>query len=385
MTSSFTGRGLTSRKGRYDSLPRGVVGSHPAWLNGPVPIEGNWPVISLFSGAGGLDLGFRWAGFEPRLAIDSDSAAVATYRKNHPRTYTCQLDLSMIDPNDLVTLWKNFEDNKPPFGLIGGPPCQAFSVSNVHKKKDDKRGMLLVTYATIVQRLASDIGLDFFVFENVPGLASTEHIRVFHKFRSMCESAGFKLHVKLLDAGKFGIPQRRVRLIVVGINEQRFPNLNLILSEGGKDPLPSRSVLSGLPEPVYFSRNSEVNEIPYHPNHISMMPKSSKFIKGHLSPGDHRGRSFRVLTWDEPSDTVAYGHREVHIHPQMHRRLSVFEAMLLQGFPKWYELKGTLSQQIALVSNAVPPPLARGIANTISQTLGYVNNVTTEPNLTKTG
>jgi len=81
------------------------------------------------------------------------------------------------------------------------------------------------------------------------------------------------------------------------------------------------------------------------------------------------GRCFRVLNWDRPSWTVAYGHREVHIHPNGHRRLSVYEAMLLQGFRPDYRLMGTLSDQIRLVSDAVPPPLAGKVAKAIRERL----------------
>ena len=81
--------------------------------------------------------------------------------------------------------------------------------------------------------------------------------------------------------------------------------------------------------------------------------------------------SFKVLSWDCPSYTVAYGHNEVHVHPNCHRRLSVYEAMLLQGFSHSYELKGTFTEQVRLISDAVPPPLAEGIASALAQALGY--------------
>jgi len=102
-----------------------------------------------------------------------------------------------------------------------------------------------------------------------------------------------------------------------------------------------------------------------------MVPRSDRIFDGSLKEGEIKGRPFRVLKWDAPSWTVAYGHREVHVHPNTKRRLSVYEAMLLQGFPPEYELCGTLSDQIRLVSDAVPPPLAQGLANSIIDVLGY--------------
>jgi DNA (cytosine-5)-methyltransferase 1 len=219
----------------------------------------------------------------------------------------------------------------------------------------------------------SRVDLDFFVFENVPGLIKERHLRRYQLFKHRCETAGFNVWQKVVDAGKFGIPQHRTRLIVVGLNRQRFPNSHLELPEGDRHPLSTRAVLEGLPEPTYFKKGLETSKIPYHPNHVAMVPRSPKFSNGKLEPGDCRGRSFRVLSWDAPSYTVAYGHREVHIHPALHRRLSVFEAMLLQGFPFWYELKGTLSQQIQLVSDAVPPPLGEGIAKVVYEAIGYAS------------
>ena len=100
-----------------------------------------------------------------------------------------------------------------------------------------------------------------------------------------------------------------------------------------------------------------------------MNPRSDKFRSGTNEPGHHLGRSFRRLHWDEPSLTVAFGHREVAVHPDGTRRLSILEAMLLQGFPSSYVLRGTLSDQIRLVSDAVPPPLAEALALAVAASL----------------
>jgi DNA (cytosine-5)-methyltransferase 1 len=97
-----------------------------------------------------------------------------------------------------------------------------------------------------------------------------------------------------------------------------------------------------------------------------MRPKSEKFRRaGAIREGDSSHRSFKSLSWSKPSLTVAYGHREVHIHPGGHRRLSVFEAMRLQSFPDDYVLSGNLSSQIAQISEAVPPKLAEAVAMSV--------------------
>ena len=94
---------------------------------------------------------------------------------------------------------------------------------------------------------------------------------------------------------------------------------------------------------------------------------SKRFLQPEES--DQTGRSFRRLKWDQPSPTVAYGHREIHVHPSGRRRLSIYEAMLLQGFPDEFVLEGNLSAQVEQVSNAVPPPLARSLATAIKEAL----------------
>ena len=121
--------------------------------------------------------------------------------------------------------------------------------------------------------------------------------------------------------------------------------------------------------PFASAVTSSEDAIPVHPNHWCMTPKSRRFFDGSLLEGYSSHRSFKTLAWDEPSITVSYGHREVHVHPSGKRRLSVFEAMRLQGFPDDYVLDGTLSAQIDQVSEAVPPPLAEVVAMSIKSAL----------------
>ena len=347
--------------------------AEPGGSDPRVAEDGAWPVLSLFSGAGGLDLGFMRAGFRPVLAVDIDPAAVETYRWNQPDTHVAMVDIAQSNPDELVDLWINVNGDKGPAGIIGGPPCQAFSVANVHQKRRDPRGTFLVTYAKVIEAFTSRLGLDFFVFENVLGLSQRRHQRRYLHFKRLCKNAGFSVRERVVNAGRFGIPQNRRRIIVIGINRERYPGLILDPPEGDKQPLPASVALVGLPEPAFCQRDLDPANVPHHPNHIAMVPKSNKFTNGTLKPGDHRGRSFKVLSWDRPSYTVAYGHREVHVHPNMHRRLSIYEALLLQGFPHSYELKGTFSQQVQLISDALPPPLAEGLAVAISRGLGYTS------------
>jgi len=330
-------------------------------------------LLSVFSGSGGLDLGFWQAGYKIALAADIFPAAVVTHERNHgPHgTVTKTLDLSVTTYEQLASMWRDLT-NQRPVGIIGGPPCQAFSVSNVHKRDDDPRRLMLQHYAQFVEGFNRDFDLDFFLFENVPGLLDEDHKETFNQFRELCTNAGFNITEKVIDAVHFGVPQYRERLIIVGINKRRFPGLVFSIPGGNLSEYPAiDSVLSDLPEPVVNARNMKPEDIPFHPNHWTFKVKSAKFTNGSIQPGKAIGRSFRALAWGQPSWTVAYGHREVHVHPNCKRRLSIYEAMLLQGFPRDYVLEGTISDQVVLVSDAVPPPVGKAMAMAIGEALNH--------------
>ena len=253
------------------------------------------PVLSLFSGAGGLDLGFQNAGFQPRLAIDINPTAVKTYQKNNPGTTAVAMDLSATSPSDLADLWETCCPGVTPIGIIGGPPCQGYSPSNVHQTEDDPRRQLLFNYADTVTAFKDRFGIDFFVLENVPGLLHKRHCALFNEFVEQCDRAGFEVWDATLDAGTFGIAQHRERLVVVGINRQRHPLAELDLSAGDQVPLNVSDVLKGLPEPAYCARDLETGSIPYHQNHVAMVPRSKKFTDGSLTRGKQRGTEFQGL------------------------------------------------------------------------------------------
>jgi DNA (cytosine-5)-methyltransferase 1 len=330
------------------------------------------PVISLFSGSGGLDLGFSNAGFTPILAIDANAAACRTYERNHSLARVLRRDLSDLPRKYVLDRLSELSSEIKPIGVVGGPPCQAFSQGNGHKRDDDPRALLSKNYAAILRELNAAFDLDFFVFENVLGLKHKRHDEQFKLFKRLFAAAGFRIFEAELNAHDFGVAQVRKRLFIVGLNRSKFPSVEFKFpSQNGKRRKNVRDLIEKLPQPVFFSRDASLAKIPFHPNHWCMVPRSDRFFDGSLKEGDLKGRPFRVLKWDAPSWTVAYGHREVHVHPTAKRRLSVYEAMLLQGFPSEYELCGTLSDQIRLVSDAVPPPLAEAIAKSIVKSLGY--------------
>jgi len=328
------------------------------------------PVVSLFSGAGGLDTGFIRAGFTPILAVDASDAACRTFQHNHPHVPVIKRDLSDVRGDFLVERISELPGDPKPLGVIGGPPCQAFSLSNGHKRTDDPRAELAKSYATLVSKLNSAFSLDFFLFENVPGLSHARHSDVLTNLKKLFSAAGFHVFEGELNAYDFGVPQIRKRLFIVGFNSEKYPRIEFDFPapiRGGIRTV--RQAIGSLGIPVFFRDFVPEKPPSPHVNHWCMTPRSIRFRNGSLEEGQIQGRPFRVLNWDAPSWTVAYGHREVHVHPSGSRRLSVYEAMRIQGFPPKYELKGTLSDQFRLVSDAVPPPLGHALGRAIAHTM----------------
>lgn len=335
----------------------------------------NLPLISLFCGPGGLDLGFNQVGFQTLYASDISPSAVRTHRWNHPEANAVQQDIRTLSIDDLLSAWTERSPGRPPVGVIGGPPCQSFSYANTSQSEDDDRHSLPGHYARLLSGLNERVGLDFFVFENVLGLIG-KHREKYEHFKCLFESAGFVITEQVLEAWQFGVPQLRPRVFVVGLNRDRFGGRSFEFPQPTHtQPRTVRDAIGHLRDhpPAFFTKELRAHpeRIPVHPNHWTTNPKSPKFTDGTFSVSGKVGKSFAVLDWNKPSLTVAYGHREIHIHPDGQRRLSIFEAMLLQGFPSSYRMCGTLSDQITLVSEVVSPPVAKRIAEAIVAQLNY--------------
>lgn len=328
-------------------------------------------IISFFSGAGGLDLGFEQEKFEPVIAYDKSAAAVATYNYNRKGNIARTKDLSTFTSDDIIEEVNLLALPQPPRGVVGGPPCQYFSNGNkAPRDVDDPRRTLPVRYAEILAGLNREYQLDFFTFENVPGITYRNHQHDFEHIKQMFEDAGFHVCFKVLDAYGFGVPQIRKRVFLVGWNRDLYPEAQEQYQFPVEVPcdLCLEDSIQGLEEPQYWARDVEPKQFPEHPNHWTMNPISEKFRNPPPPEIPETTRSFRRLSWNKPSCTVAYGHNEIHVHPEGHRRLSIYEAMLLQGFPagrEGYRLIGSLSDQVTLISDAVPPPLGKALARSI--------------------
>lgn len=324
-------------------------------------------LVSLFCGAGGLDLGFEQALYSVGLAVDRRSFSIDSYNHNREGGTGHVADVTTLD---LETMDRLAGRTLAPAGVIGGPPCQSFSRA-AHSTADDPRHKLPHEFVRILGLLNARQPVGFFAFENVPGLLKKKHEERFEGIVAAFEKVGFAVTRALLNASDFGVAQDRPRLILVGFNKALYPGLQWVPPEPTTpEPKAVRDVIGGLMPPRYWEKDLDPLAIKPHRNHWCMVPKSKNFTTdGALVQGTSRGRSFRTLHWERPSPTIAYGNREVHVHPDGKRRLSVYEALLLQGFPKEYELLGSLSAQITQVSEAVPPPLAKAVAMSISAAL----------------
>jgi DNA (cytosine-5)-methyltransferase 1 len=349
------------------------VGRTPARREEPGRTPGAEGVLllSLFCGAGGLDLGFEQAGFEIGLAFDINEDGIASYKHNRPHAQGAHC--VSVRHLTLERLDELYGGLFAPNGVIGGPPCQSFSQATHSAPDSDPRHELPLVFARVLAQLNARSPVQFFVMENVPGLASHKHSHRLDEIKRAFDGAGFNVFEYTLNARDYNTPQNRERIFLVGLNKETLPGaIWTPPAPTTADPtaVTVAAAIGGLVEPKHFERGADPSTFPVHQNHWCMQPKSAKFTTpGALVPGRGGTRSFKTLTWNEPSYTVAFGNREVHIHPGCHRRLSVYEAMRLQGFPHDYVLLGTLSSQFNQVSEAVPPSLAHAVATSVQHLL----------------
>ena len=330
-------------------------------------MEGYILILGLFCGCGGLDLGFQQAGYPTALAYDLRKDSVASW--NHNRT-TGRAFVRDIRRLNLKQMDSDFGTEFAPTGVIGGPPCQGFSRANSSSSDEDPRNALVKVHFDIALALHRRSPLHFIVMENVREVESACDGRIIRTLTLRLRRYNFSVGTAVINAASYGVPQQRHRYLIVALNKEIF-------GDSSWCPPPATTLMGQettvyeaigtLPEPTVFRRGLTREQIGFHPNHWCMAPKSNKFSSGILKPGYSAKRSFKALSWNKPSITVSYGNREVHIHPNCMRRLSVFEAMLLQGFPRDYSLLGSMSSQINQVSEAVPPPLAKVVASSISE------------------
>jgi C-5 cytosine-specific DNA methylase len=163
----------------------------------------------------------------------------------------------------------------------------------------------LYSLKLLLRRAAADLLDVDEPFENVLGLRYKKHAELFSVFKRLFSSAGFSIFEGELYAQDFGVSQVRKRIFVVGFNGKKYPNLDYEFRAGTtKRKRTVEDAIKELPKPAYFEYGLSSADIPEHPNHWCMKPRSKKFFNGYLKEGDVKGRPFRVLPWDKPSWTV---------------------------------------------------------------------------------
>lgn len=323
-------------------------------------------IASFFSGCGGLDLGFRQAGFDVVWANDMDQAVHETYQSNHPGTILCKSDIRTLEVSDIPDC----------DGFIGGPPCQPWSEGGKQRGLGDERGRLFFDYI----RLIKEKKPKFFLIENVKGIVCGMHLYVFLSFLSTLEKIGYTVSYALLNAADFRIPQDRYRVFVVGFLKEmescfRFPEL--------------------LQEARVTLRQAigDINEMPRSYIREEVVPTYGKWLNHDVYVGPFDSKFMarnRVRTWDEVSFTIQAQARNCPLHPQappmeyvapdrrifapgyehLYRRLSIRECARIQSFPDHFRfIYGNVKDGYKMVGNAVPPRLAKILALSIMEAL----------------
>lgn len=325
-------------------------------------------IVSLFAGAGGLDLGFKKSGFDIIWANEYDKNIWETYSKNHPET--------ILDRRSITTI--NSDEVPDCDGIIGGPPCQSWSEAGTLKGIDDKRGQLFFDFIRLLEAKQPM----FFLAENVSGMLLDRHSTALTNIKTHFKKAGigYDLHFKLLNAKDYKIPQDRKRIFFVGFRSDLkvkfdFPNIF-------DDKISLLEAIGDLQDSVLpaTTGNYSNGENCIIPNHEYMTGGFSSIFMSRN----------RVRAWDETSYTIQAGGRHAPLHPQapkmqfveqnkrifvpgkekLYRRLSVRECARIQTFPDNFIF---YYKQIAtgykMIGNAVPVRLAKFIAKQIKASI----------------
>lgn len=325
-------------------------------------------LISLFSGAGGLDLGFHKAGFQTLVANEYDKLIYPTFRKNFPNIKLIEGDIRNVSSNE-------FPDRID--GIIGGPPCQSWSEAGSLKGIKDARGKLFYEYI----RILSDKKPLFFVAENVSGMLAKRHSTAVNNFLHLFNQAGYDVNLKLLNANDFDVAEDRDRVFYIGFRKDLgIHNFEYPSPFEYKPTL--RDCIWDLRDTAIAAK--EKNKT----NGKSCKVINHEYFIGAYSP-IFMSRN-RVRSWDEPGFTVQASGRQCQLHPQaprmekveknlqrfvlgkedLYRRMTVREVARVQGFPDDFEfIYEDVNYGYKMIGNAVPVNLAYYVAMQIKKTL----------------
>lgn len=353
------------------------------------------PILSFFSGGGFLDMGFEQAGFEIIWTNEFDktfaqlhAAGITSWRKSRGNHIKAEIfnTKSIIDITTDEIITEAFPNGIPNlFGIIGGPPCQDFSMNGNMKGFNGDRGKLTVIYLDKILELMPT----FFVMENVTGLIKRNETKVYLQNILKKVEIEYFIDYKKLNSLDFGVPQFRERVFFIGIKKmhinKKYINQNII---GNWFPFPinqtyqdaasrykwgkSEKFGQNLTKPKDLPIELCVESCLVKPNQLKSIPNANEFFNLYksenelklINEGETNRPSFKRLHRFKYSPTACYGNNEVHLHPYQNRRLSVREVLRIQGVPDTYVLPPEipLSKKFKMIGNGVPVPLAREVA-----------------------
>ena len=351
--------------------------------------------IDLFCGCGGFSYGFAEAGFDMVLGIDMWKDATITYKHNFPSAHIINDDITNVSSSDLLKVINmNAEDIDV---IIGGPPCQGFSVSG-KRMIDDPRNKLYKSFVGLVDEIRPKV----FVMENVPGLIRLFGGKVKEEILNDFSSLGYRVNVQQLSSDAYGVPQQRKRVFFVGINEQKlfngvdfnFPEAKF--GSGLKPVITCKDAISDLDfVPDDVSMGEEISyKLPAQSEYQELMRKDSKSIRNHsitmhkeqtkqiiaMVPDGGNYKNLPVelqstrkvnIAWtrmnsEKPCFTIDTGHNH-HFHYKENRVPTVRESARIQSFPDHFDFIGIKTSQLKQVGNAVPPLMAEAIAEEVKK------------------
>lgn len=365
--------------------------------------KNDYKSISLFSGSYGLDMGFKYAGFESRVALDIDKASKEIINANLPNLPFIHEDIKNVTVKEILDtagLDKGETDV-----LTGGPPCQPFSTAGKRKGLNDPRASPLREYVRVIKEAQPKI----FVMEEVTGLlnARLKHVSIKDRgdrcllpeeesgsvwkiILEELKSTGYKIQFEVVNAADYGTPQKRQRVILIGIRPDIKAKAPFIPTPTHKKPNLSSLVKATPWIPLLDSiMGTEIGELqPLSPKYQKYMPyvppggnwrqlpeelQEEAMNKAYHAGGGKMG-FYRRLSWFEPSPTLVTSptmKSTMMIHPWENRPLSVNEYKLIQGFPLDWKVPGAISTQYRKLGEAVPPTLSYAIAKKVMKLLEY--------------
>ncbi len=326
-------------------------------------------IISLFSGCGGLDLGFERAGFHIAVANEFDPTIWSTFEANHPKTKLIRGDIRDIRESD-------FPDDV--LGVIGGPPCQSWSEAGSLRGIDDLRGKLFYEYI----RILKDKRPKFFLAENVSGMLANRHSTAVKNIVTQFEECGYDVSITLVNAKDYGVAQERKRVFYIGFRKDL--KIQFSFPEGSTKDNKKKITLRDVIWDLQFTAVPTEDKNYHNPQAIN----NNEYYTGSYSP-IFMSRN-RVKGWDEQAFTVQASGRQCQIHPQapkmvfveknkrkfvegkehLYRRMTIREIARIQGFPDEFKFIYNYAENAyKMIGNAVPVNLAYEVALAIKNVL----------------